>query len=436
MLSGYSKGYSYRPEQTITLDDKTNHAWNVVKINNEWRFVECTWGAGHLADGGRFKRAYNEFYFLTDPDKFIVEHFPYMNEDLRYSEPWQLLSKPWNIDTYSRRLKPHSHALDWGVEAVSHKDGVIHVDKEVTILLREILTGSSLAGVMAHLIENGRNFHKASTVYRVDKHTWKVHVRPPKTGTYKLEIYGRQSGDNKHGDRETYDQLMDYGLICDAIDSSAHPFPENNGQLYGPIEDYGEYGFASKIEKITSLTSRNGELSVTLDTTRKLDAMVKLVHAEATIANIDNYAMTQSTSKTLTIQLRLPRVGYYKMTIFGKKKDSGGSAYSLVHTVLVHCEKTSKSCAQFPHQYGEAQKYNCRLIKPTTGELPAETTVHFRFSSPDLERAMVNDQPLKKIDKTIFEGRIATPKARETCVVFGSADASGSYYGLYTFTVV
>jgi hypothetical protein len=347
VLSGYSKGHNYNPEQTITLDGHTNHFWNVVQIHNEWRFVDCSWGAGHLEDGGKFRRSYKEFYFLTDPDKFIIEHFPYSNDDSHYSETWQLLGKPWSIDQFSRRLKPYSKALDCGLEATSHKDGVIQVNKEVVILLRD--TSHSLAGIIANLVKNGIKCEKGVVAYKTDKSTWKIHARPLETGTYKLEISGRQATNDElettSGDKDQSDQLINYVLICDIIDPLAHPFPGNHGQMYGPIADFAEYGFTSEIEKIPTCSCKNGEVSVSLSTTHQIDVMVRLVHADEAIPNINDYTRTESSSKAVTIHLRLPRAGYYKMSIFGKREED--ESYARVHIVLVHCKKAADPCLPF-----------------------------------------------------------------------------------------
>ena len=71
-IHGYAKGYDYR-EGVDT--GGTNHAWNAVRVDGEWRLFDATWGAGHV-NGKDFIRAYNEFYFDTPPEEFIFSHFP------------------------------------------------------------------------------------------------------------------------------------------------------------------------------------------------------------------------------------------------------------------------------------------------------------------------------------------------------------------------
>lgn len=79
MVSGLDKGFGYDPGCTFTTDSEATHAWNVVHVQQEWRPVDCTWGAGRLGDNRQFERRFEDFWFLTDPDHFLLRHFPHMN---------------------------------------------------------------------------------------------------------------------------------------------------------------------------------------------------------------------------------------------------------------------------------------------------------------------------------------------------------------------
>lgn len=80
-IKGSAKGTGYKKGDFVTGD--TNHAWNVVKVNNKWHLIEATW-AWCLKE-------YN-FYFLANPLHLIYTHRP---EDAQ----WQFLRKP--IDTFT-----------------------------------------------------------------------------------------------------------------------------------------------------------------------------------------------------------------------------------------------------------------------------------------------------------------------------------------------
>ncbi len=56
---------------------KSDHAWNAVKINGDWKLIDVTWAAG-AATGNppKFEFNFNDKYFFTDPDVFFLNHFP------------------------------------------------------------------------------------------------------------------------------------------------------------------------------------------------------------------------------------------------------------------------------------------------------------------------------------------------------------------------
>ena len=56
---------------------ETNHGWNVVKINGEWTFIDCTLAAGNISSKtNQFVFDFNDIYFFTEPKLFFLNHFP------------------------------------------------------------------------------------------------------------------------------------------------------------------------------------------------------------------------------------------------------------------------------------------------------------------------------------------------------------------------
>ncbi len=82
------------PSQIGLLPNETNHAWNVVKIDSFWRFIDATLGAGFISTKtNAFKFYFNEAYFFTNPEDFFLNHFP-------DEEKWLLVSK--SRDDYAK----------------------------------------------------------------------------------------------------------------------------------------------------------------------------------------------------------------------------------------------------------------------------------------------------------------------------------------------
>lgn len=59
--------------------EDSDHAWNVVKIDDQWQFIDVTWGSGY-GKNRKFVRKFNDTYFLTPPEKMILNHYPQEEE--------------------------------------------------------------------------------------------------------------------------------------------------------------------------------------------------------------------------------------------------------------------------------------------------------------------------------------------------------------------
>jgi len=82
-ITGYSKGITYSPGSTLT---DTDHAWNAVKIDGQWKLFDVTWAAGYgKGVNGRLVTVmqFNDYWFDTRSDEFIFSHLP-------SDEQWQL----------------------------------------------------------------------------------------------------------------------------------------------------------------------------------------------------------------------------------------------------------------------------------------------------------------------------------------------------------
>jgi len=55
----------------------SDHAWNAVKINGEWKLLDTTWAAGVVTgDKPAFVFKFNDGYFFAEPDVFFLNHYP------------------------------------------------------------------------------------------------------------------------------------------------------------------------------------------------------------------------------------------------------------------------------------------------------------------------------------------------------------------------
>lgn len=92
VVSGYPKGFGYYGGRI----PEANHAWNTVKVDNEWKLIDVTWGSGGLDNVDKdlvYRPLLSLRYLFPDPKEYIIDHLP---EDPK----WQLLKEPITEDTF------------------------------------------------------------------------------------------------------------------------------------------------------------------------------------------------------------------------------------------------------------------------------------------------------------------------------------------------
>lgn len=96
---------------------KADHAWNVIRLNNQWLFVDVTWGAGHVNyQTKQFVAAFTPSYFAVEPDVFTYNHFP--------EEPkWNFTNL--TLKTFSEQPLVYHSFFGKGFELINPKYGII-----------------------------------------------------------------------------------------------------------------------------------------------------------------------------------------------------------------------------------------------------------------------------------------------------------------------
>jgi len=86
IVSGYTKTI---PDDIQRKIKKTDHAWNRIKIDDQWYLIDVTWAAGYLKKR-KFHKEFKECYFLADPQFFYKKHFPESGDFIGLEEPIKL----------------------------------------------------------------------------------------------------------------------------------------------------------------------------------------------------------------------------------------------------------------------------------------------------------------------------------------------------------
>lgn len=113
IVDGYAKSF---PDH-IGKFKTTNHAWNVVNLNNNWYLVDATWAAGSVNKRTFIKR-FNEFYFLPNPEEFIFSHLPVKSK-------WTLSEKVFTKEEFEMMPIYTAAFFELGIQEIEKVKGEV-----------------------------------------------------------------------------------------------------------------------------------------------------------------------------------------------------------------------------------------------------------------------------------------------------------------------
>ncbi|BDD07230.1 transglutaminase domain-containing protein [Aureibacter tunicatorum] len=104
-------GYSKTPVSNTEFPARVNHTWNAVKLNGKWYLCDATFASGYYDPNiYEYVPEYNEYYFLSDPDLFIMNHYPldhkWLLTDTKTSLEQFILAPVIYKEAYKHDFKP------------------------------------------------------------------------------------------------------------------------------------------------------------------------------------------------------------------------------------------------------------------------------------------------------------------------------------------
>lgn len=431
-IPGCSKGLRHQPDKQFTEGER-NHSWNAVFINGEWRFVDCTWGSGFLDTNKKFCRQFDEFWFLTDPEVFVYDHFP-------AHQIWQLLEEPISIEDFNKKPSLTEKSRELGFQLKSHREPIVYFENEVSIsFATETFPLSNITADLKN--EDGEDVNQYRCMKRLDDKMFEIRVVPPNIGKYNLALYGKAK-DYRHA---KFRKLMEYTLKCEGVYEKPVVFPDHR-KAWGPEPNYSELGFADSIQTMSVFRSDKEEMTIQLDQKKKVPICAELKASSDIKTELKGYTMITARDSAKTIHIRFPSSGYFRLDVYA---EGDSEKYEYAALFLLECT-VDKSPKKFPKCNEDSISKNvCEILDPRNMEVPANSTVTFRMRSHGLKNAMigipaeeqygVRMQRVGELKKNgdIFSGDIKTPKAGETLYLSGSAAPPNVFWSrIYEFVTV
>ncbi|PLX12768.1 MAG: hypothetical protein C0598_05480, partial [Marinilabiliales bacterium] len=174
-VQGFSK---LSPRYIGKIPKVPDHTWNAVKINGEWKLVDVTWGAGHKDDqSGKFVKQFTDIFFFTDPDDFVLNHYP-------LDKKWLLTDK--SIEEFSNYPFVYDYYFTSDVKLKNPPEGLLQMKSDRTVSLE--IEGENI-GELEYTTNSGRTYLKAkpTIINGLSNYQFKV------SGSY-LEIFINNNG--------------------------------------------------------------------------------------------------------------------------------------------------------------------------------------------------------------------------------------------------
>ena len=118
IISGYTKTGLY-DRHPLT---EPNHAWNAIKLDGQWYLLDATWASNLRNQPNAFMRNYQQDYFLTSPELFVIEHLP--------ADPmWQLSNSPITAKQFWKSSRPVKDTLTAQQSTFSYQDSIVAFER-------------------------------------------------------------------------------------------------------------------------------------------------------------------------------------------------------------------------------------------------------------------------------------------------------------------
>ncbi len=146
---------------------ESNHAWNAVKINDEWKYFDATWGAGSVVNGA-WKSYFKPYYYDIPKQHYFKTHFP-------EKSIWKLRIGRITTEEFYNQPIYMDGFLESDVTLIYPQTGIIKKDQQgnITIKLKNASAKNILLGFL------GSNIAKRPTINSLNEITTITFLPPP-----------------------------------------------------------------------------------------------------------------------------------------------------------------------------------------------------------------------------------------------------------------
>lgn len=220
-IRGYGRGYNNSPFDTE--NPVGNHVWNMVQIDGDWYFVDCTWDTGYL-NGGHYTPRYSTEYLFLPPEYFLYSHFPENSEH-------QLLDEKISFADFSSRpfLRPlffeAINSMDFDLQKINYTGEKLLIEFSPTETYINNIEVYDEQGLKS--LENLSFVQREGQIYR-------VYFSFPSSGNYMVRLFSKKQ------DAIRFSLSAEFGVKAAAGNATRYPtqFPSFGPEIsiVSPLE--------------------------------------------------------------------------------------------------------------------------------------------------------------------------------------------------------
>lgn len=193
-IHGYARGagYSIFSDEDVS---NSNHAWNAVKIRENWYLLDVTWDSGHLS-GRTAVQQYETSYLFIKPEHMIYTHLP-------TNPAFQFLEPPWSREKF--KTSPYLRGeLFLVLPDFSAPLGLITETEGIYYFSLSTPEEISLSGRL--LDQREKEIPDRVFIQKNEEGISDIRVSFPAPGNYILSLFAQTGGSGK------YDYICEFGF--------------------------------------------------------------------------------------------------------------------------------------------------------------------------------------------------------------------------------
>ena len=177
-ISGYTKTEARDIGKKLR---KTDHAWNAVKLYGRWYLVDVTWATSkYNVITHKFEKQFDEHYFITSPEMFILDHFP-------KEKKWQMIKKPVSGKTFIQSPLYYTDYFHLGCHNLSIRKGRFQQKKGQQLSI--YFSSNTKISEAALLINTDQTLTPVPVKFDNLTNKYLIDFVPEKPGTYDITLF-------------------------------------------------------------------------------------------------------------------------------------------------------------------------------------------------------------------------------------------------------